>query len=209
MGTVRIQKVIPYDHPLLSCHTPGRTEAGTDEVGRGCLAGPVVAAAVILPDGYCHPKLRDSKKMTKRQREEVYEHIKENAVSYFVAAGSVEHIQRVNILNASIDAMHEAVRGLQVDPDFLLVDGNQFRPIEGIPHECVVKGDGKYASIAAAAVLAKVERDKLMEKLAEKYPGYGWETNAGYGTKAHVEAIRNMGVTRWHREGFLGKILGK
>jgi ribonuclease HII len=182
-------------------------ECGTDEVGRGCLSGPVVAAAVILPEGFHHPKLRDSKKMSNKAKEEVYEYVVQSAVSYGIAQVSVDYIEQHNILNASIQAMHEAIRLLHVKPEFLLVDGNQFHEFQGVPHECFVKGDDRFASIAAASVLAKVSRDRLMKKLSEKYPGYGWETNAGYGTKAHIDAIKSMGATPWHRPSFLRGII--
>jgi ribonuclease HII len=178
-------------------------EAGTDEVGRGCLSGPVVAAAVILPPDFFHPKLRDSKKMSDKAKDEVYDYIIEHAVSYGIAQVSVGYIEQHNILNASICAMHEAIKLMPVKPDFILVDGNQFKPYADIPHECFVKGDDRFASIAAASVLAKVSRDRLMKKLSEKYPGYGWETNSGYGTKQHIDAIKSMGPTEWHRPSFL------
>lgn len=199
---------------LLNRHTDLEFECGTDEAGRGCLAGPVVAAAVILPRDFHHPKLRDSKKMSSKARDEVYDYIVKHAVAYGIAQASVEHIEQHNILNASITAMHEAIRLMGVKPDFIIVDGNQFHtyshfPFREItPHECIVKGDDKYASIAAASVLAKVSRDRLMQRLSEKHPGYGWETNAGYGTKAHVCAIKEKGVTGWHRMSFLTGILG-
>jgi ribonuclease HII len=182
-------------------------ECGTDEVGRGCLAGPVVAAAVILPEDFYHPKLNDSKKMSEKARDEVFEYIKENAIAYGIAQVSVDYIETHNILNASIEAMHESIRLMDIRPEFILVDGNQFHPVPEIPHACIIKGDSKFSSIAAASVLAKVSRDRLMKKLAEKFSGYGWETNAGYGTKAHINAINERGVTPWHRKSFLGNIL--
>lgn len=181
--------------------------------GRGCLAGPVVAAAVILPDDFFHEKLNDSKKMSAKNRDLVYDYIIEHAIAYGIAQVSVEEIEKRNILNASMMAMHKAIELMGVQPDFILADGNQFHSYspfptrQVIPHECIIKGDGKYASIAAASVLAKVSRDRLMKKLAEKHPGYGWETNAGYGTKAHIDAIKETGVTEWHRMSFLTGIL--
>lgn len=192
--------------------------------GRGCLAGPVVAAAVILPDNFFHEKLNDSKKMSAKNRDLVYDYIIEHALAYGIAQVSVEEIEKRNILNASMLAMHTAIRLMGVKPDFILADGNQFHAycpavnqkmlpgipaIPDIPHECIVKGDSKYASIAAASVLAKVARDRLMTKLAEKHPGYGWETNAGYGTKAHIDAIKEKGITKWHRPSFLTGIINQ
>jgi ribonuclease HII len=200
-------------------------ECGTDEVGRGCLAGPVVAAAVILPDDFYHEKLNDSKKMSPKNRDLVYDYIIEHAVAYGIAAASVKEIERVNILQASITAMHASIRLMKIQPDFILADGNQFNPfmaydeneivgdfkgaVKLIPHECIIKGDSKYASIAAASVLAKVSRDRLMKKLAEKHPGYGWETNAGYGTKQHIDAIKETGINEWHRVSFLSGIINQ
>lgn len=186
---------------------PGLIECGTDEVGRGCLAGPVVAAAVILPEGFHHPKLKDSKKMTVLARNEVFSYIQEKALSWSIAQVPAGRIDEVNILNASMEAMHQAIASLAVKPNFVIVDGNQFRPYPGVRHACIVKGDNKYASIAAASVLAKVYRDRLMLDLDVEYPGYGWDTNAGYGTKAHIDAIHKMGPTEYHRRSFLGGIL--
>lgn len=200
---------------LKNRHNESGIECGTDEVGRGCLAGPVVAAAVILPDDFYHAKLDDSKKMSAKNREVVYDYIIEHAVAYGIAQVSVDVIEERNILNASMMAMHEAIRLMRVQPEFILADGNQFHPYSPaplrmiIPHACIIKGDGIYASIAAASVLAKVSRDRLMRKLAEKYTGYGWETNAGYGTKAHIEAIKEKGINEWHRVSFLSGIINQ
>ena len=177
-------------------------EAGCDEAGRGPLAGPVFAAAVILPKDFYHPLLNDSKKMTEKAREELRPIIEQEAVAWAVVEVSAEEIDTINILNASITGMQRAVLRLSVKPDFLLIDGNRFKPMEGYGHQCVVKGDGKYASIAAASVLAKTYRDEYMRKLAEEYPQYGWERNMGYPTKEHVEAIIRHGYTPHHRKSF-------
>jgi ribonuclease HII len=191
-------------------HTNNKFECGTDEAGRGCLAGGVVAAAVILPVDFYHPKLNDSKKMSEKSREEVYEFLikqtQDSGVYWSVAMCDVSIIESINILQASILAMHHAIKNLAVKPDFIIVDGNQFKTYNNIPHECIVKGDGKYASIAAASVLAKVTRDKYMIKMEEKYPGYGFDKHKGYGTKAHYEAIKSLGVTDQHRMSFLSNL---
>jgi ribonuclease HII len=179
-----------------------RIEAGCDEVGRGCLAGPVVAAAVILPINYSNPWINDSKKLGKRQREDLIEEIKDKALAWQIAEASVAEIDKINILNASFLAMSRAVQGLLILPEHLLIDGNRWKSSLTIPHTCVIKGDGKYASIAAASILAKVHRDKLMEKLAEKFPQYAWERNAGYPTKAHRSGIEEHGDCIWHRKSF-------
>ena len=179
-----------------------RFEAGCDEVGRGCLSGPVVAAAVILPNDYAHELINDSKKLSKSNREELVIEIKSHAISWQVAEANVEEIDRLNILNASFLAMNRAVSGLKIKPDHLLIDGNRFKTSLGIPYECIVKGDTKYASIASASILAKVYRDELMCKYAEIYPGYGWEKNVGYPTNIHREGIRKLGLTPLHRMSF-------
>ncbi|UZD22381.1 ribonuclease HII [Algoriphagus halophytocola] len=179
-----------------------RIEAGCDEVGRGCLAGPVVAAAVILPPNYSNAWINDSKKLGKRQREDLIEEIKEKSLAWKVAEASVAEIDQINILNASFLAMSRAVQGLSIQPEHLLIDGNRFRSDLQIPFTCVIKGDGKFASIAAASILAKVYRDKFMEKLAEEFPHYGWEKNAGYPTKAHRTGIETHGDCIWHRKSF-------
>ena len=185
----------------------GRIEAGCDEAGRGPLAGPVFAAAVILPPGFSHPQLNDSKQMSARAREEVAAVIKSEALAWAVASVSAAEIDSLNILRASITAMHRAVRLLGVKPEFLLVDGNRFSPVDGIPYLTVVHGDGTYASIAAASVLAKTARDAHMQALALQYPGYGWEHNAGYPTPEHIDAIRRLGLTPEHRRSFHPKEL--
>lgn len=177
-------------------------EAGCDEAGRGCLAGPVVAAAVILPPGFRHPLLNDSKKMTERERDLLEPIIKQKALAYAVGIVEPEEIDRINILNASFLAMHLAVDKLVTKPGMLLIDGNRFKPYSGIPHTCIIKGDGKFKSIAAASVLAKVCRDHLMKELHEKHPEYGWAQNMGYPTTAHRKAIAQYGVTPYHRLSF-------
>lgn len=177
-------------------------EAGCDEAGRGCLAGPVFAAAVILPHDYYHPLLNDSKQMTERQRKEVRAHIEANAVAWAVAEVSAEEIDHMNILCASFEAMQRAVEALSVRPEHLLIDGNRFYPRLDIPFRCEVKGDGRYANIAAASVLAKTYRDERMELLHQEFPAYGWDKNKGYPTVAHRLAIAEHGVTPHHRMTF-------
>lgn len=178
------------------------TEAGCDEAGRGCLAGPVFAAAVILPPDFRHPLLNDSKQLTAAERDMLRGVIEQQAVSYAVARISSEEIDRINILKASIKAMHEAVSRLTEKPRLLIVDGNYFIPYRRIPHRCIVKGDALYASIAAASILAKTYRDEYMCGLHERYPDYGWKENKGYPTKYHREAIRSFGTTPFHRRSF-------
>ena len=187
---------------LKSSFGSGKIEAGCDEAGRGPLAGPVVASAVILPDDYANPHLNDSKKLTKQKLESLEIEIKREALAWEVMAVSPEEIDEINILNASFLAMHRAVDKLKIKPELLLIDGNRFKPYNGIAHECVIKGDGKYMSIAAASILAKTHRDRFMANAAQQYPGYGWESNAGYPTKKHREAIRTLGVTPLHRKSF-------
>lgn len=187
---------------LLDFMHSGLVEAGCDEAGRGPLAGPVFAAAVILPPGFRHPLLDDSKRMTERARLTLRPVIEREAVAWAVAKVEAEEIDRLNILRASIEGMKRAVRALKVRPEFLLVDGNRFLPFDGYPYETVVHGDGTYASIAAASVLAKTHRDAYMLGLAEKYPGYGWDRNKGYPTAEHIEAIRRLGLTPEHRRSF-------
>ncbi|MBP3440618.1 MAG: ribonuclease HII [Tidjanibacter sp.] len=178
-------------------------EAGCDEAGRGCLAGPVVAAAVILPPDYHHPLLNDSKQMTAAQRQKVRDHIKEHALAWAVAEVSAEEIDHINILKASFEAMQRAVERLSIRPEHLLIDGNRFYPRLDIPFRCEVKGDARFANIAAASVLAKTYRDEYMAHLAEEFPAYGWERNAGYPTKQHREAIARHGLTPHHRLTFI------
>ena len=177
-------------------------EAGCDEAGRGPLAGPVFAAAVILPKDFYHPLLNDSKKMTEKSREILRPIIEREAVAWAVEEVSAEEIDTINILNASITGMQRAVLRLNVKPDFLLIDGNRFKPLKGYEHQCIVKGDATYASIAAASVLAKTYRDDYMRRLAQEYPQYGWERNMGYPTKEHVDAIIKHGYTPHHRKSF-------
>lgn len=179
-----------------------KIEAGCDEAGRGCLAGPVVAAAVILPKDYSHEVLNDSKQLTEKQREEVKKDIVKDAIAWGVGVASPGEIDEINILNASYLAMDRAVEQLKVNPELLLIDGNRFRSSTDIPFECIIKGDGKYLSIAAASILAKTYRDDLMRQLAIEFPGYGWETNVGYPTRVHRDGLREMGSTPHHRMSF-------
>lgn len=177
-------------------------ECGTDEAGRGCLAGPVTAAAVILPDDFKHPFLNDSKQLTERQRETLRPIIEKEALSYGVCHVWMEEIDELNILNASITAMQRAIADLNPVPEFIAVDGNRFKTYKEIPHECVIKGDGKYLHIAAASVLAKTHRDEVMLKLHQEFPQYQWNSNKGYPTAAHRQAIRETGSTDYHRKSF-------
>lgn len=177
-------------------------EAGCDEAGRGCLAGPVFAAAVILPIGFFHPLLNDSKKVLPEQRKELKVYIEQNALAYCVASVDHEEIDRINILNASFKAMHLAIEGLHRLPELLLIDGNRFPVYKTIPHHCIVKGDGKYASIAAASILAKTYRDEYMLQLHGQYPQYKWQDNKGYGTLSHRKALLEHGMSPLHRRSF-------
>jgi ribonuclease HII len=183
-------------------------ESGVDEVGRGCLAGPVVAAAVILPKDYFHPKLNDSKLLNAKDRNEIREDIIKEAIDYAIAEVSNQIIDEINILNASFLAMHYALDKLLCIPELILVDGNRFNPYKFIPYECVIKGDGKYFSIAAASVLAKCYRDDLMTNLSKSFPHYGWENNVGYPTVKHRAGIKIHGTTEHHRMTFslLGEV---
>lgn len=187
---------------LISAFTPDLIEAGCDEVGRGCLAGPVVAAAVILPKKYQHELLNDSKQLSKEDRQILQTDITRDALAWAIAEVSNEEIDSINILNASFKAMHLALDQLPVRPQFLLIDGNRFKSYGEIPFECIIKGDASYLSIAAASVLAKNYRDELMSKLADQYPGYGWHTNVGYPTDEHRDGIRALGITPYHRKSF-------
>ncbi|SMG34705.1 RNase HII [Marivirga sericea] len=177
-------------------------EAGCDEVGRGCLAGPVVASAVILPKSFKHPYLTDSKKLSGKKRAELVDVIKEQSIAWAIAECSPEEIDEVNILKASFWAMHKALDQLTRKPDFLLIDGNRFTPYAGLSHECIIKGDSKYFSIAAASILAKEYRDNFMRDLATIHPHYGWERNVGYPTRQHREGIQKFGITEYHRKSF-------
>lgn len=187
---------------LLSNFGSGKVEAGCDEAGRGPLAGPVVASAVILPADYQNELLNDSKQLKRSHREALEIQIKAEALAWAVCEVSPEEIDEINILNASFLAMHRSVDQLKIKPELLLIDGNRFKKYQSIPHECIVKGDGKYLSIAAASILAKVERDRIMTQAAQQYPGYGWESNAGYPTLKHRQAIRDLGITPLHRKSF-------
>lgn len=178
------------------------TEAGCDEAGRGCYAGPVFAAAVILPRDFSHPLLNDSKQVTEKNRDELRTIIETTAVSYAVASVDNEEIDRTNILKASFKAMHLAIDGLKKKPQLLLIDGNRFTPYKKLPHHCIVKGDGKYAAIAAASILAKTYRDEYMRQLHTQYPQYDWENNKGYGTAKHRDAIAKNGLCIYHRKSF-------
>ncbi|UXX78982.1 ribonuclease HII [Reichenbachiella carrageenanivorans] len=187
---------------LLSFFREGTVEAGCDEAGRGCLAGPVVAAAVILPPDYTHTVLNDSKKLSLKQRNVIKDEIKAEAIAWAVGVVSHTEIDEINILNASFLAMHRAVDQLKTRPELLLIDGNRFKAYQDLPHETIIKGDGKYYSIAAASVLAKTYRDELMTELHQAFPQYGWQSNAGYPTQAHRQAIRDFGITPHHRKSF-------
>ena len=187
---------------LPPCNRPGIFEAGCDEAGRGCLAGPVFAAAVILPDDFSNPLVNDSKQLSARRRMELRELIKEQAVAWAVARVDADDIDRINILNASIEAMHRALDALTVRPGAVVVDGNRFRPYRDLDCRTFVKGDGRFGNIAAASILAKTHRDEEMRRLALQYPGYGWEVNKGYPTKAHREAIAKYGPSPLHRMSF-------
>jgi len=177
-------------------------EVGTDEAGRGCLAGPVVAAAVILPEDFEHPLLNDSKQLTEKQRELLRPFIEKNAIAYGVSYINEQKIDEINILQASILAMHKAIEKLTVTPEHIIVDGNKFKPYKNIPYKTIVKGDAKFMSIAAASVLAKTYRDEFMQKLDLEFPAYFWKKNKGYPTKQHREAIREFGITSYHRKTF-------
>ena len=193
---------------LLSKYYEGKIEAGCDEAGRGCLAGSVYAAAVILPDGYQNELLNDSKQLTEKRRYQLREMIERDAVAWAVGIVTPEEIDKINILNASILAMHRALDQLKVRPEVIIVDGNRFKPYKdpssskSLPHTAIVKGDGKYLAIAAASILAKTYRDDYMNQLAEEYPQYDWRSNKGYPTKKHREAIRQYGTTPYHRMSY-------
>ncbi len=181
-----------------------RIEAGCDEAGRGCLAGPVFAASVILPADFRCKELNDSKKLSEKKRYLLREIIEKEAIAWAVGIVDNNEIDEINILNASFLAMHRAVEQLSVTPEFLLIDGNRFKPYKNIPHECIVKGDGKYLAIAAASILAKTYRDDFMLKIHNEFPQYDWNNNKGYPTKKHRQAILDFGVTNYHRKTFNG-----
>ena len=180
----------------------GLVECGCDEAGRGCLAGSVFAGAVILPSDYSNEMLNDSKQLTERRRYLLREQIEHDAVAWAIGVVTAEEIDHINILNASILAMHRAIDALNVRPEAVIVDGNRFKPYHDLPYTTIVKGDGKYLSIAAASILAKTYRDDEMNRLADSYPQYDWKSNKGYPTKKHREAIRQYGITPYHRKSF-------
>ncbi len=177
-------------------------EAGADEAGRGCYAGPVFAAAVILPSGFYHPLLNDSKQVSEKQRNILREVIESSALAWAVASIDNEEIDRINILQASYKAMHTAIDQLKIRPGLLLIDGNRFKPYSNTPHHCIIKGDGKYASIAAASILAKTYRDEYLQQLHNEFPHYGWNKNKGYGTLTHRNAIEEYGLCKYHRKSY-------
>jgi ribonuclease HII len=191
-----------YDTALKSCLNQDKLEAGCDEAGRGCIAGPVFAAAVILPPDFKHSVLNDSKMLSAESREKLRDEILKVAVSWSVEYVDSDTIDKLNILKASILAMHKAIDGLEVNPEYLIIDGNRFFRYKSIEHMCIVKGDSKYFSIAAASVLAKTYRDDYMKKIHKEYEQYGWEKNKGYATKQHRDAIKNYGLTPYHRKSF-------
>lgn len=187
---------------LASHYYEGKVEAGCDEAGRGCLAGSVYAAAVILPSDYQNDLLNDSKQLTEKKRYQLREIIQRDAVAWAVGIVSPDEIDKINILNASILAMHRALDQLKVRPEAIIVDGNKFKPYQNLPHTTIVKGDGKYLSIAAASILAKTYRDDYMNELAKEFPQYDWLSNKGYPTKKHRDAIRQYGITPYHRKSY-------
>ena len=197
-----VSLVYCYFYMLLSYKNSGVIEAGCDEAGRGCLAGPVFAAAVILPPNFEHELISVSKKLSERMRYELRPIIEESAIAWAVGVVTAEEIDKINILNASILAMHRALEQLKVQPEYILVDGNRFKPYGKTPFSCEVKGDGRFLSIAAASILAKTYRDDYMKDIAKEYPQYGWCENKGYPTKAHRNAIREFGITPHHRKSF-------
>jgi len=190
------------ENPLRSHYQDELTEAGCDEAGRGCYAGPVFAAAVILPAGFFHPLLNDSKQVTPENRNELRIYIEANALAWSVAQVDQEEIDRINILKASFKAMHLALDQLNIRPRLLMIDGNRFIKYKRIPHRCIVKGDGIFASIAAASILAKTWRDEYMQGLHHEFPHYRWDSNKGYGTKEHRDAIEKFGLCKYHRRSF-------
>jgi len=187
---------------LKSCYKKGNIEAGCDEAGRGCFAGPVCAATVILPKGFRHPELNDSKQVDAETREKLRKYIEKKALHYAVAMVDNDEIDTINILRASFKAMHLALEQLPVEPALILVDGNRFTAWRNIKHECIIKGDGIYASIAAASILAKTYRDKFMRQLHDEFPHYNWAQNKGYGTPEHRRAIEEHGLCKYHRKSF-------
>ena len=186
-------------HPFL--HTD-LSEAGIDEAGRGCYAGPVFASAVILPKDFFHPLLNDSKQLNEKQRDELRPIIEKESIGFAVASVDNETIDKINILQASFMAMHLSLDALTIKPEFLLIDGNRFKSYKNISHQCIIKGDGKYTSIAAASILAKTYRDEFMQKIHAAFPQYGWNKNKGYGTAIHRDAIEQHGLCSFHRKSF-------
>jgi len=196
------REVTEHDHMLLSYFQEDLLEAGCDEAGRGCLAGPVFAAAVIFPKDYFHPLLNDSKKLSEKKRMELRPIIERDALAYAVTSVSPQEIDAINIHNASYKAMHLALDQLKVAPEFLIIDGNRFIPYKNLPHQCIIKGDGKYLSIAAASILAKTYRDEYMLELSKEFPVYDWASNKGYPTVKHRNAVLEFGMTPHHRKTF-------
>jgi len=190
------------DHHLLPCYHEGVIEAGCDEAGRGCLAGSVYAAAVILPPDYANPLLNDSKQLSEKARYQLREQIEHDAVAWALGVVTAEEIDKMNILRASITAMHRALDQLKVRPQELIIDGNKFYPYGNLPYTTIVKGDGKYLSIAAASILAKTYRDDYMRQIHQEYPFYGWDHNAGYPTKEHRQGIAEHGISPYHRKTY-------
>ena len=187
---------------LKSCYQRKVLEAGCDEVGRGCIAGPVVAASVIFPNDYSNESIKDSKTISPKKRILIEKEIKSSAIAWSVSEIDNERIDKENILNASISAMHAALENLRVIPEYIIVDGNKFKKYKDIEHRCIIKGDSKYLSIAAASIIAKNYRDQLMKKLSEKHNQYDWHKNFGYPTKSHRDAIKKFGITELHRKSF-------
>ncbi|MAR40151.1 MAG: ribonuclease HII [Flavobacteriales bacterium] len=187
---------------MLSLKFSNQIEVGCDEAGRGCLAGPVVAAAVLLPEDFHNPILNDSKQLSKKKREELEIIIKKESINFGIGFVSPQEIDKINILNASFLAMHRAIDKINEKIELLLIDGNKFNPYKKVEHKCIVKGDTKYTSIAAASVLAKTARDKIMKNLSKEYPQYDWENNQGYPTKKHRRAIQKFGANKYHRKSF-------
>ena len=187
---------------LASNYSGFSLEAGTDEAGRGCLSGPVVAAAVILPKNFTHPFLNDSKQVSEKKREELRPFIEENALAFGVSFVWQDEVDAINVLQASITGMHRSIERLKIKPEYIIVDGNKFRDYKDIPSQTIVKGDAKYLSIAAASILAKTYRDEYMAKIHEEFPMYNWKKNKGYPTKEHRNGIREFGATKYHRKTF-------
>lgn len=183
-------------------HSGFTLEAGTDEAGRGCLSGPVVAAAVILPENFHHDLLNDSKQISEKKRQELRPYIEEHALAFGVSFIDHQEVDELNVLQASITGMHRSIEQLSKQPKFIIVDGNKFKPYKNIPHETIVKGDAKFMNIAAASILAKTYRDEYMEKIHKEFPQYNWKKNKGYPTKEHRDAIRQFGITPYHRKTF-------